>query len=164
MTTMTLPSVRGLVKTSAARAVSWSRADRLIGAVTGLRHRPLVLGYHRVVEDFATSVESSIPANLTSIRMLEQQLDWVGRRFRFVTLDELGERVERGDAEPVAAVTFDDGYRDVYEVAFPVLIVAVVDPPERVAVSQFWLRQLEVLVEMEMETKLKLEVEMVELS
>ena len=121
MTTMTLPSVRGLVKTSAARAVSWSRADRLIGAVTGLRHRPLVLGYHRVVEDFAASVESAIPANLTSIRMLEQQLDWVGRRFRFVTLDELGERVERRDAEPVAAVTFDDGYRDVYEVAFPVL-------------------------------------------
>jgi peptidoglycan/xylan/chitin deacetylase (PgdA/CDA1 family) len=55
--------------------------------------------------------------------MLERQLDWIGRRFRFVSLDELGALVESGNKLPerIAAVTFDDGYHDVYEHAFPLL-------------------------------------------
>lgn len=113
--------VRGLVKTGAAGVLSWAGADAWIGAVTRARRVPLVLGYHRVVERFDEAAGSAIPASLTSIRMLEDQLDWVGRRFPFVTLDELGDRLVRGDTTPVAAVTFDDGYRDVYEHALPLL-------------------------------------------
>jgi len=61
---------------------------------------------------------------LVSSRMLESQLDWMGRNFRFVTLDEVGARLEQGEPfnEPVAAVTFDDGYQDVYEQACPILL------------------------------------------
>jgi peptidoglycan/xylan/chitin deacetylase (PgdA/CDA1 family) len=60
---------------------------------------------------------------LVSRSMLEQHLDWIGSRFRFVSLDELGERLELKDSrtDPVAAVTFDDGYRDFYDHALPVL-------------------------------------------
>ncbi|WP_420799898.1 polysaccharide deacetylase family protein [Nitrospira moscoviensis] len=55
--------------------------------------------------------------------MLERQLDWIGRRYRFVTLDELGAQLERGApwAQPAAAVTFDDGYAGVYHHAWPLL-------------------------------------------
>ena len=58
---------------------------------------------------------------LTSRRMLEAQLDWIGRRFRFVSLDELGAQLggRARPAAPLAAVTFDDGYRDVYEHGVP---------------------------------------------
>jgi peptidoglycan/xylan/chitin deacetylase (PgdA/CDA1 family) len=60
---------------------------------------------------------------LISTRTLERQLDCVGRLYRFVSLDELGEHLESGarTARPLAAVTFDDGYRDSYQHAFPLL-------------------------------------------
>jgi peptidoglycan/xylan/chitin deacetylase (PgdA/CDA1 family) len=60
---------------------------------------------------------------LTSTRMFERHLDCIGRHFRFVTLDDIGAHILSGRPfeEPVAAVTFDDGYQDVYEHAFPVL-------------------------------------------
>jgi len=50
-------------------------------------------------------------------------LDWIGRRYRFTDLDELGTRLETGDpsAGSLAALTFDDGYRDFYELALPLL-------------------------------------------
>jgi peptidoglycan/xylan/chitin deacetylase (PgdA/CDA1 family) len=84
---------------------------------------PVVIGYHRVVEDFEASAATSIPSMLVSRRMLERHLDWLGRRFRFVSLDELGARLDGSDGseDPVAAITFDDGYRDLYEQAFPLL-------------------------------------------
>jgi peptidoglycan/xylan/chitin deacetylase (PgdA/CDA1 family) len=56
--------------------------------------------------------------------MLERHLEALGRHFRFVSVDELV-RLERDGAtgrRPVAAVTFDDGYRDVYENAVPLLM------------------------------------------
>src|ERR1035441_8639421 len=48
----------------------------------------------RVVENFAASAATSIPSLLVSRQMLERHLDWLGRRFRFVSLDELGARLD----------------------------------------------------------------------
>jgi peptidoglycan/xylan/chitin deacetylase (PgdA/CDA1 family) len=89
-----------------------------------LPSRPsVVLGYHRVVEQFDQEARSALQGSLISGAMLERHLDALGRRFRFVSLDELvaGER-DGSDTRPVAAVTFDDGYRDVYEHGFPLLV------------------------------------------
>ena len=115
--------LRRLAKTGIACALHWTGANKLIGALNGSRNMPLVLGYHRVVEDYTASAGHYIPAMLTSLRMLERHLDWIGRRFRFISLDELGSRLERGQTfdKPVAAITFDDGYADVYHHAFPLL-------------------------------------------
>ena len=76
-----------------------------------------------VVDDSRRRRASIIAPMLVSRRMFERQLDWIGRRFRFVSLDELGSRLESGQpfSTPTATVTFDDGYRDMYEHAFPVL-------------------------------------------
>jgi peptidoglycan/xylan/chitin deacetylase (PgdA/CDA1 family) len=59
---------------------------------------------------------------LISTRMLEQQLDWLGGHYRLVSLQEMGQRLEEGRTAGTAAVTFDDGYGDVYENAFPILV------------------------------------------
>jgi peptidoglycan/xylan/chitin deacetylase (PgdA/CDA1 family) len=115
--------LRPLVKTGVAAALHWSRADRLLGRLSGGGEFLLVVGYHNVVADFEASVRHSIPSMLISKRTLERQLDWIGRRFRFVSLDEIASRLEHGAAfdGPVAAVTFDDGYSDVFHNAFPML-------------------------------------------
>jgi peptidoglycan/xylan/chitin deacetylase (PgdA/CDA1 family) len=85
--------------------------------------RPLILGYHRVVDNFDTLARTEMPSMLTSREMFERHLDVVGRHFRFVSLDEIGRHLASGEPfrERVAAVTFDDGYRDNYEHAFPIL-------------------------------------------
>ena len=123
MTSSVPARVRGLVKSAVAQALSWSRADALIGLLATAGDGPVVIGYHRVVDDFRAAAGVAIPAMLTSRQMLEAQLDWIGRRFRFVSLDDLGRELSEGApaGRPAAAVTFDDGYRDVYEQAFPIL-------------------------------------------
>jgi peptidoglycan/xylan/chitin deacetylase (PgdA/CDA1 family) len=112
------------IKTAAAGALHWSGADRWIAAGTGAGRTPLVIGYHKVVEDFAASAARSMAPLLISVRTLERHLDWIGRRFEFVTLDDVAAAVEgrRRFDRPVAAITFDDGYRDVHEHALPLLV------------------------------------------
>src|SRR5881296_482577 len=101
----------------------WSGASLLKRTLRRRSGAPWIAGYHRVVEDFRRSSENSIAATLISRGMLERHLEWIGRRFDFVSLDDIGSRLERGERflKPVAAVTFDDGYRDAYEHAFPLL-------------------------------------------
>jgi peptidoglycan/xylan/chitin deacetylase (PgdA/CDA1 family) len=112
-----------LARTGIACALHWTGANKLIGVLNGSRNMPLVLNYHRVVEDYAASAGQYMPEMLVSRRTLERHLDWLGRRYRFLSLDELGARLESGEPfnKPVAAITFDDGYRDVYDHAFPLL-------------------------------------------
>ncbi|HEY8535158.1 MAG TPA: polysaccharide deacetylase family protein [Vicinamibacterales bacterium] len=114
---------RRLVKTGLATLMYRTGTDRLIGRLQSDPGVPLVLGYHRVVDDFRTAAARTIPAMLISRKMLERHLEWLGRRYRFISLDELGQRLSSGRPfrRPVVAITFDDGYRDVYEHALPVL-------------------------------------------
>lgn len=117
-----MPRWRGRLKERAAAVISriGTAKSRLR---SGRSYRPLVLGYHRVVEDFDEASKSDMPSMLISTAMFERQLDLIGRRFRFVGIDEIGESVRNGVPfeEPVAAVTFDDGYQDVVDNAVPIL-------------------------------------------
>ena len=115
--------VRRVLKSGLAGGLRWSGASLLRRTVSGRSGSPWVVGYHRVVEDFTRSARTSIPAMLISRAMLERHLDWIGRRFDFVSLDEIAASHEGGRRfrRPAAAVTFDDGYHDVYEMAFPLL-------------------------------------------
>jgi len=116
--------VRGSLKAGLAAAAHLSAANRLFGVLTRRRHDALVLGYHRVVADFEREASYACPSMLVSRAMLECHLDWIARRFQVVSLDELRCHLEARSrtAPPIAAITFDDGYRDVYEHAFPLLM------------------------------------------
>jgi peptidoglycan/xylan/chitin deacetylase (PgdA/CDA1 family) len=113
---------RWQLKVAVASAIAG--ACRLQDHTTGIRgQRPLILGYHRVVEDFESASRTEMASMLISRTMLERHIECIGRKFRFVSLDEIGEHAANGRpfSRPVAAITFDDGYQDVYENAFPLL-------------------------------------------
>jgi peptidoglycan/xylan/chitin deacetylase (PgdA/CDA1 family) len=114
---------RGFIKTAIANALHTTKTDQLLGTLLGSRGMPTVIGYHRVAGTFPSSAEGMIPSMFVTRRTMEKQLDWLGRYCRFVSLDELGARLEDGSgfSEPTAAVTFDDGYSDVYYNALPLL-------------------------------------------
>ncbi len=116
---------RRLIKAAISAAAHGIGADRWVSRWRG-GERPLVLGYHRVVNDVANRDEvgdGTIPAMLVSTRTLEQQIDWLARRYDFVSLDEAAAQATNPSprAKPLAAITFDDGYEDVYRNAFPLL-------------------------------------------
>ncbi len=83
-----------------------------------------VLAYHRVLtqldeQTFAFDVElvSALQAEF------EWQMAYVAQHFQPISIHQLVEAIQHGQALPRRAVmvTFDDGYRDNCEVAFPVL-------------------------------------------
>jgi glycosyltransferase involved in cell wall biosynthesis/peptidoglycan/xylan/chitin deacetylase (PgdA/CDA1 family) len=113
--------LRRLARSAIAHGLGRTGADRAIGRLSGVGKEPLILAYHRVLQDSAAVVPRGVPSMGISVSTLERHLEFVGRRFRFVSLDELGARVEKGTASGLAAVTFDDGYADFYENAFPLL-------------------------------------------
>lgn len=112
---------RGRLKKGAASVIARVGVPAL--RRNGHSYRPLVLGYHRVVEDFDAASATDMPSMLISTAMFERHLDLIGRHFRFADLDDIGERIRTGEPfeSPVAAVTFDDGYQDVCDHALPIL-------------------------------------------
>lgn len=115
--------LRRLIKTGIATGLHFSGTASVIGARRRRKYMPLVVGYHRVVEDFRDCASRAIPPMLISTNMLARHLDWIGRRFEFVTLDDVAAWAEgrKEFDKPVAAVTFDEGYADVYHHGFRVL-------------------------------------------
>jgi peptidoglycan/xylan/chitin deacetylase (PgdA/CDA1 family) len=111
------------VKTAVASLLGWTGAARVLSSWTGVQALPFVVGYHMVVEDVRAHIGRANLPNLISLDMLERQLDWIGQRYHFLTLDELGAQLESGAPfeRPSAAVTFDDGYVSVYRHAVPLL-------------------------------------------
>jgi peptidoglycan/xylan/chitin deacetylase (PgdA/CDA1 family) len=114
--------LRNIVKSAVASAIATAHDHGFTPSVrTGFR--PLVVGYHRIVEDYHAEAQVEMPSMLTSRAMFERHLDCIGRSFTFVSLDAIGNRLLNGLPfdRPVAAITFDDGYQDVYELALPIL-------------------------------------------
>jgi peptidoglycan/xylan/chitin deacetylase (PgdA/CDA1 family) len=91
--------------------------ERLAAARPGL----FVFTYHRIAEPGADPFyDPVISATPESFRA---QVESLARRTRVLTLAEAMERIASGPPwrEPAALITFDDGYRDNFEVAAPIL-------------------------------------------
>lgn len=114
--------MKGAILKAGATVLYYSKALRLlrIGQEPGLTKRQfpfLVLLYHRVNPD----ADPLFPG--LSVRAFEAQMSFLADRCQVLPLQELVARLRDGDPIPpwTAAVTFDDGYRDNFLYAHPVL-------------------------------------------
>ncbi|GAC1546970.1 MAG: hypothetical protein NVS2B9_14040 [Myxococcales bacterium] len=117
---------RRVGKGAAAAAVHYSGARTLLSALqrrsVGGR-RVLVLSYHRVVGNLEVEAARGVPTLNISQKTFRRQLEQLLETHDIVTIDEAlavlaGTRPSRRD---VAVITFDDGYRDVFDWAFPAM-------------------------------------------
>jgi peptidoglycan/xylan/chitin deacetylase (PgdA/CDA1 family) len=102
-----------------ARALRWSGG---LAILERLARRPglLVLGYHRVASKAENpGFDGVISADAAEFR---RQVAYLRDRFRILRLEEWLDDGERSIArEPCVLITYDDGYRDNFEVALPIL-------------------------------------------
>jgi len=74
-----------------------------------------ILCFHRINDER----DPFFPAIPTGV--FEQVMRFVAQHYKVVNLTELLARLDTDSPEPVLAVTFDDGYQDNYQNAFPIL-------------------------------------------
>lgn len=88
-----------------------------------LRRRPIVLTYHRVLAPAAVDQSWSHPAIIVTQPTFAMHMRLLRREFNVISLDEFVARIEshRPFDPNSCLVTFDDGWRDTYDEAWPIL-------------------------------------------
>jgi peptidoglycan/xylan/chitin deacetylase (PgdA/CDA1 family) len=87
------------------------------------RKSACVLGLHRVLGNQERARSSSVPAMIVSEATFDKVLEYLSRHFRFISLDALlsPDGLDAKEKKALCAITFDDGWRDTYSTAFPLL-------------------------------------------
>jgi peptidoglycan/xylan/chitin deacetylase (PgdA/CDA1 family) len=103
--------MKELIKTG----LEWAQMHRLSRIAN--RRKALILMYHGITLRYDCPDWGQV-----RLADFESQLEYVQRHYRVLPLQELLRMIEVRQIEPYsAAITFDDGYRSVYDLAFPVL-------------------------------------------
>jgi len=107
--------VRQFLKSSMALAP----ARRLIAQIIAKKGFPIFM-FHRVLPDGRSCYDSEM---VTPVALFESFLNWAHGRFRVVHIGELIRCASEPtkDKKPLCAITFDDGWRDNYTHALPLL-------------------------------------------
>jgi peptidoglycan/xylan/chitin deacetylase (PgdA/CDA1 family) len=103
------------IKKKALKLIRMSGAFDLMRMIN--RRRALILTYHRFC-----SAGNNYDGKTTA-QAFSEQLEYLKRNYRIVRLSDLVESLSQNNSLPrsLAAITIDDGYRDAYEIAFPLL-------------------------------------------
>lgn len=125
--------IRRLIKASVAGTLYHTgllRFGRFSGRRSGRDGWAVILMYHRVLPSKGEDAHSktwlryrSLPGIVVSPEMFESQLVFLKNSYRIMSLEDLATRIASGEAFPPksAVITFDDGWRDNYDYAFPIL-------------------------------------------
>ncbi|MCS6871573.1 MAG: polysaccharide deacetylase family protein [Anaerolineae bacterium] len=95
---------------------------RLLDTFWG-KNRLTVLAYHRITDATAPDFLYYRPNVSASPQMFARQMAWIAKRFNVISLPVLHAFLTKGRPLPSRPllITFDDGYLDNYQNAFPVL-------------------------------------------
>jgi peptidoglycan/xylan/chitin deacetylase (PgdA/CDA1 family) len=116
-------SAKRFVKQLLARGLVSSGCWDLALGTWARRDTTVVLTYHRVLEKWESALDYAQPGMVVTVPAFERQLAFIKQHFDVVSLSDLiddaaGRRTAR---RPRCVITFDDGWRDNYDLAFPVL-------------------------------------------
>ncbi len=83
-------------------------------------NRPVILCFHRIGKSSGSLLDQRVGVtDPDSFRIVISYLKMIG--YHFVTLEHLISSIKASKLERVAVITFDDGYKDLYQNAFPIL-------------------------------------------
>jgi peptidoglycan/xylan/chitin deacetylase (PgdA/CDA1 family) len=82
-----------------------------------------ILCYHRIVTDIVRAERRTMHGMVISAETFRRQMELVREHYDVLSLADAVAvlRGERNGSRPALAITFDDGYRDFYELAWPIL-------------------------------------------
>lgn len=112
-------SARALARRAVSAAAYYSGLEEQRHGLA-MKDRGVVLMYHRVLHDARPDVD---PGMFVTASAFEDHLRLLKTRYELVTIDAFGDWMagRQQFARSPCAITFDDGWRDNYEVAFPLL-------------------------------------------
>ncbi len=116
MTSTSLLFKRSIKSAASAAKVRFGMPRSTPGAVN-------IIAYHRVVDDIAKAERDAIYGIVISADTFRHHCELLQQSFDVVSLGTAMHFLEsrRRVSRPLAVITFDDGYLDFYEVAFPIL-------------------------------------------
>lgn len=115
-------------------------------AFGGFKEARIILMYHRVLK--SSSSLGCDPALFVTPSSLDMQISEISRFFEIVSLDKV---LENKPGKRLCAITFDDGWRDNYDVAYPVLKkysapATIFIPPNMIGkAKQYWFDEISLL-------------------
>jgi len=84
--------------------------------LSSLQNRFYIIPYHMIVDE----PNGFYPE--TSTHVFEKQIVHLAKNYKIISLDEIVERVKnKRSLRRCVVITFDDGFRDNYEIAYPIL-------------------------------------------
>ena len=112
------------IKTAVWRVLAWVY---LVSGLAHVRHRGSVtiLTYHRIVSNEMARSEEIQPGMFVLAQTFEAHLAYLRKRFEIISLAELLDLWRTNQLKSdrsYCVITFDDGWRDNYQFAFPVLM------------------------------------------
>jgi peptidoglycan/xylan/chitin deacetylase (PgdA/CDA1 family) len=114
-----LAGVKGLIRSGASLAYHASGHYRRANL-----GQFVILMYHRVLRDGDPYIRYIQPGMYVRESSFEKQLELLSDAYQIVSLQQMLELIETGqasDARQYCVITFDDGWRDNYQYAFPLL-------------------------------------------
>jgi peptidoglycan/xylan/chitin deacetylase (PgdA/CDA1 family)/CelD/BcsL family acetyltransferase involved in cellulose biosynthesis len=111
-----MPSVTRWLRQRYQLSIGCNGAGRKLSWMKRREGSARILYYHRVTD------ESNVLFGGISPRAFEQQMRYLARYHKVASISEIVRHLDEGEStETLVGITFDDGYRDNYENAFPIL-------------------------------------------
>jgi peptidoglycan/xylan/chitin deacetylase (PgdA/CDA1 family) len=88
-----------------------------------VKQKAIILAYHRIVPKSMLDPTNQMPGMYVSEESFEMHMEWLKKNFDIVKLEKIIHQIQnqREWDKPQCAITFDDGWKDNYEYAFPIL-------------------------------------------